>query len=58
MVLKERYSPITEEVQVTGQITHEKVGTSSIEQKKVFSASITEKVELTSIIVYLWEKYI
>lgn len=51
MEIKEIYSPITEEVQITGQITHEKEGTSKIEQNKVLSASITEKVELISIIV-------
>ena len=51
MEIKTIYSPIMDEVQVTGQITHEKVGSSKIEQKKVLSASITEKVELTSVIV-------
>ena len=51
METKEIYSPITEEVKVSGQITHDKAGTSKIEQKTVLGASITEKVELTSVIV-------
>lgn len=51
MEIKTIYSPITEEVKVFGQITHDKAGTSKIEQKAVLGASITEKVELTSIII-------